>query len=112
MFVEKVALYVYDRKTWTAKCVNHLMKKIVTAMGLVLASAAAILPAGKAFSQNYWVVETNNNKTSIVKIYNESHQLVNEKKVERKIDINKRRERRMLNRLVKQSDAGPLWSKR
>lgn len=64
-------------------------------MGLVLAGAAA-------FSQNYWVVETDKSKTTIVKIYNSDNQLVNEKKVDRRIDVNKKRERRMLDKFAKE----------
>ena len=81
------------------------MKKIVMTMGLLLAVGATCLPAGEAFSQNYWVVETDKTNNSIVRIYNTEHQLVSESKAGRRIDITKKKERRMLDKLVKQNEA-------
>ena len=73
------------------------MKTMILTMGLVLTTAAA-------FSQNYWVVETSKENISIIKIYNSDNQLVSESKTEKRIDINKKKHRRMLDALA--------WSKR
>lgn len=73
-------------------------------LGLMLTLAAG-------YSQNYWVVETDKKGTSVVKIYDAKNTLLSESKSSRRIDINKRKERKRLNRLLKQYDE-PLWSKR
>ena len=80
------------------------MRKMIMTMGLVLTAAAA-------FSQNYWVVENEKRNVSIVKIYDSNNQLVSESRIEKRIDINKRKVRRMLYKLAGQNDA-LLWSKR
>ena len=71
------------------------MKKL-----MITAALMAAIVVAKA--QNYWVVESNGTQNSIVKIYNADHQLVNEKKLDRRIDINKKRERRLLDKFAKE----------
>ena len=70
--------------------------------------------AANAQAKNYWVVETNTTGRSIVKIYDAENKLVDELKVERRIDINKKKERRTLNKMVRsRENAGlAIWSKR
>lgn len=70
------------------------MKKIVLTVALMVTMLAA-----KA--QNFWVVETGTTNQSIVKIYNANNELLNEIKVERKINIRKKKERRALDKLAK-----------
>jgi hypothetical protein len=71
---------------------------------------------GTAYAQdkaNYWVVETSGKTATetIVKIYDANHNVIRETRVDRLIDIKKRKERKKLNRMVK--DVNPvLWSKR
>jgi hypothetical protein len=64
--------------------------------------------------ENYWVVETDGKtaRHSIVKIYDGANNLVNERKIDRLIDINRKKERRRLNRMLRQQDSQLLWSKR
>jgi hypothetical protein len=81
------------------------MKKMMMTIGLVLSVAAA-------YSQNYWVVETDSARRSVVKIYNSENKLVSETAVTRRIDINKKKERKMLNKMLKQNSELSLWSKR
>lgn len=71
-----------------------------------------MLSAGAQSKTNYWVVESNTtSKGSIVKIYDINNNLIKEQAVARRIDITKKKERKMLNKLTKQSSE-PLWSKR
>jgi hypothetical protein len=79
---------------------------------LALIAALLTLCAG-AYAQNYWVVEAESKtaKTSVVKIYDAANNLVNETKIDHRIDINKKKERRRLNRMARQPNA-LLWSKR
>jgi hypothetical protein len=66
-----------------------------------------------AYAQNYWVVETKGRATkeSIVKIYDVNNNIIRESKVNRLIDINKSKERKRLNRMLRESNP-VLWSKR
>ncbi|HMJ69180.1 MAG TPA: hypothetical protein VK508_09795 [Cyclobacteriaceae bacterium] len=82
------------------------MKKIALMVALLTVCAGA-------YAQKYWVVETESKtaRVSIVKIYDTSNNLLSETKIDRLIDINKKKERRRLNRMVRQSSA-LLWSKR
>jgi hypothetical protein len=86
------------------------MKKMMMTIGLVLLVAAAYSQT----SENYWVVETDSARRCVVKIYNSENKLVSETPVERRIDINKKKVRRMLNRMAgSHENAGQaLWSKR
>jgi len=79
---------------------------------MITAALMVTLVVAKAQNtQSYWVVETEKEKGSIVKIYNSENQLISESKVARRIDVNKKKERKMLNKLVKQHEA-LAWSKR
>lgn len=76
-----------------------------------------VLAATAAYGQKketYWVVETEGKtaKQSIVRIYDVANNLVSEKTVDRLIDINKKKERRKLNRMLRHQDGPLLWSKR
>lgn len=68
---------------------------------------------GTAQAQTFWVVETEGKtaKRSVVKIYDAANNLVQERTVDRLIDIRKKKERRRLNRMLRQQDQ-LLWSKR
>jgi hypothetical protein len=79
---------------------------------LTLTVALAAVCAG-AYAQNYWVVETKGktSKESVVKVYDAANNLVSETKIDRLIDIDKKKERRKLNRRVRQQ-GDLLWSKR
>jgi len=84
------------------------MKTIIVTVMLVLVIAGA----NAQNKESYWVVESNStDKKTIVKIYNTENKLVSEQNVERRIDIRKKKDRRMLNKMVKQSNE-LLWSKR
>ncbi|MEJ0034025.1 MAG: hypothetical protein WDO15_28500 [Bacteroidota bacterium] len=72
------------------------MKKIVITAALMVAMIAANAQA----KRNYWVVETIAPGTSIVKIYDLNNQLVSEKNAGRRIDITKKKERKMLNKML------------
>jgi hypothetical protein len=65
-------------------------------------------------NETYWVVETEGRmaKQSVVRIYDASNNLVKETTIDRLIDINKKKERRKLNRMLKQQGNDLLWSKR
>jgi hypothetical protein len=80
---------------------------------LTLAVFAAVATYGQR-REGYWVVETEGKtaKQSVVRIYDAGNNLVNERTVNRLIDINKKTERRRLNRLLKQQESQLLWSKR
>lgn len=74
----------------------------------------AVCAAGFAQKkETYWVVEMEGKTAtySIVKIYDVANNLVTERRVDRAIDIHKKKERRRLNRMLKQQDQ-LLWSKR
>lgn len=83
--------------------VSSIMKLMIAAF-LIAASVSA-----KA--QNYWVVETEKTGNSVVKIYDSGDKLVSTSQFQRRIDINRKRERKMLNKMVKQQSP-LLWSKR
>jgi hypothetical protein len=70
-----------------------------------------VISIANAQERKYWVVETAITGNSVVKIYDANHKLVKEMNADRRIDITRRRERKTLNRILKQNDA-PLWSKR
>lgn len=77
----------------------------------------SVLAASATYGQRrdtYWVVETQGKtaKQSIVRIYDAGNNLVNEKTINRLIDINKKVERRRLNRMLRHQDSQLLWSKR
>lgn len=85
------------------------MKKL-TLIAILLTVFAGLHAQSKT---NYWVVETEAKaKNSVVKIYDSNNNLVNESKADRVIDITKKKERRRLNKMVKQHDNQLLWSKR
>lgn len=85
------------------------MKKLVMTAVLLTAFAAA-----NAQDKNYWVVETKgeHKDRSVVKIYDTNNNLITETNVARVIDINKRKERKKLNRMLKETNSAALWSKR
>jgi hypothetical protein len=67
-----------------------------------------------AGAQVYWVVETNRQaKTSMVRLYNDRHELVFEEKRDgRYIDVSKARQRRKLNALVNRYNRDSGWISR
>ncbi len=73
---------------------------------------AALMFIGFQLSaQNYWVVETGKEKTSVVKIYDSSNKLLSEQKFARRIDIKRKKERKLLDRMLKQNNDS-VWTKR
>jgi len=97
-----------DAKMFMTAAVNRFMiTKMLTAAILV----TMINVANAQDAKNYWVVETSPAGKSIVRIYDINNKLVKESNVARRIDINKKRERKMLNKMLKNND-DLLWSKR
>lgn len=80
------------------------MKKMMITVGFVFAITIA-------YSQNFWVIENQATGPTIVKIYAADNTLVSEQKLKRRVDISRKRDRKMLNKMVRQRDAS-LWSKR
>ncbi len=72
--------------------------KMIAMMAMVM--AAATTASGQ--DGNYWVVETNSNQKdkSVVRIYDEEHQLVHEARLDKLVDVRNRKDRKMLNRLL------------
>jgi hypothetical protein len=80
---------------------------------LIALLATGFAGANAQKKDNYWVVETEGkSKNSMVKIYDSSNNLLTESKVDRVIDITRKKEKRRLNRMLKQHDSQLLWSKR
>jgi hypothetical protein len=71
---------------------------------MVTCLLAGCLSVSQAIAQPaYWVIESNINsmdKTTI-KVYNPLDQLIAEKEIQRRVDISRKKDRRMLNKFVK-----------
>lgn len=83
-------------------------------MTIIAFLLTAFTVANAQKKETYWVVETEGKmaKNSVVKIYGLANDLLNESKVDRVIDISKKKERRRLNRMARQFEGPLLWSKR
>ena len=86
--------------------VNHPMKKMMVTVAFMVTMVVA-----NAQEKNYWVVETDSAGRSVVKIYDVDNRLVSASTAERRINIHKKKERKMLSRMMKQTTQ-LLWSKR
>lgn len=78
---------------------------------ITVALVAAVVVANAQEGKNYWVVENDSSGRSLVRIYDGDNRLVSTSNVNRRINILKKKERKMLNKMVKQTNQ-LLWSKR
>jgi hypothetical protein len=78
-----------------------VMKAIIFFAGIMLIGFSA---AAQARPELYWVIETNKYQRdySVVKFYDPDHNLVHEVRLDKRINIEKRRDRHKLDQVVSQ----------